>query len=272
MAGLTGHQVGSRMGLSQATISRLENNVMVPDPAIVSSYARALGLAAEEERRLVELADRSQNRMTDWRPSQHDIADRQRDVADIEAESHDFRVFQPAVVVGLLQVSEYARAILTRFQSDVLASGSAEPTGLISEAVAARLQRQRVLADPHKKFHFIMSEAVLSNRVCRPADMLAQLDRLREVSLLSNVWLGIIPADTDWGIPPYHGFELLDDEYVMVDLFNTLLTSHGGGDAALYRQIFENMHALSTTEIEPILNKYRGLYLDQLNRLRQRLA
>ncbi len=261
-AGLTGKQLGSRLGISQAKVSRIETGAVVADPKDVRAYARTLGLPADEERRLVEQAERSHNRMTDWRPSQLDVADRQRDVAQIEASTKEFRIFQPAVIVGLLQTSEYARAILARFQSDLVASGSAEPTGLISEAVSARVQRHEVLADPRKQFFFVMSEAVLSNRVCRPTDMLAQIERLREVARQKNVWLGLIPAEIEWATPPYHGFELLDDRHVMVDLFNTTLTSNGRADATLYRQVFNSMRRRATEDIDRILDRHFEIYLE----------
>jgi hypothetical protein len=84
-----------------------------------------------------------------------------------------------------------------------------------------------VLAEPQRRFFFVIAESVLANRVCGPADMLAQLERLREVARQPNVDLRVIGQDAQWPIAPYHGFVLMDDRCVLVDLFNTSLMSRG---------------------------------------------
>ena len=262
-AGLTGHQLGALAGMSQAKISRIETGAALVDPKDVTILAHALKVSRDDERRLVEQAERAHNQMTDWRPAQLGVADRQRDVAQLEGTTREFRVFQPAVIVGLLQTSEYARAIITKFQTELASSRIAASSVVVSEAVSARVQRHEVLAEPQKHFHFVMSESVLSNRLSRPTDMLAQIDRLREVARQDNVTLRIVPAEARWAIPPYHGFELLDDRCVLVDLFNTTLMSRGRSDIRLYREVFDSIEQQATTEIDPILDRYLDFYLDQ---------
>ena len=71
----------------------------------------ALSLTADEERHLVELAVRVHDVFA-ARPARSDIVARQRFVGDLEAAPTEFRIFQPAVVVGLLQTGDYARAVL----------------------------------------------------------------------------------------------------------------------------------------------------------------
>lgn len=262
-ARLTGHQLGALTGMSQAKISRIETGAAHVDPKDVSLLARTLKVSRDDERRLVEQAERAHNQMTDWRPAQLGVADRQRDVAQLEGTTREFRVFQPAVIVGLLQTSEYARAIITKFQTELASSRIAASSVVVSAAVTARVQRHEVLAEPGKHFHFVMSEAVLSNRLSRPTDMLAQIDRLREVARQDNVTLRLVPAEARWAIPPYHGFELLDDRCVLVDLFNTTLMSRGRADIRLYRDVFDSIEQQATTDIDPILDRYLDLYLDQ---------
>ena len=261
-AGFTGQELGALTGMSQPKISRIETGTAQPDPRDVRTLARALDLDPTDVQRLVDRAERAQNRMTDWRPGEPGVADRQREVAQVEHTTREFRVFQPAVIVGLLQTSEYARAILTPFQLNLVASRTGDAPGVVSEAVSARVRRHEVLADQRKKFHFVMTESVLTNRVCRPTDMLAQIERLREVARQDNVKLGIIPERARLSIPPYHGFELLDDRYVMVDLFNTTLMSRGRVDTSLYRQVFDNLQERAETEIDEILDRHLEIYLD----------
>jgi transcriptional regulator with XRE-family HTH domain len=263
---LSGKALGELAGMSQAKISRIENGITTVEPEDVRALARALQVSGELEHRLVDAVDRAHDRMTDWRPTQADVADRQRDVARLENTTREFRVFQPAVVVGLLQTSEYARAVFSRFQIELDSSDIAESSATVADAVSARVRRHEVLAEANRHFHFLMAESVLSNRLCRPADMVAQIERLRDVARQDNVTLRLIPADNEWAIPPYHGFELMDDRCVLVDLFNTSLMSRGRADVGLYRRVFDALEEQGTTEIDPILDRYLDHYLDLLRR------
>lgn len=119
-----------------------------------------------------------------------------------------------------------------------------------------------VLADPRKAFHFVMTEAVLGNRFGRPEDMPTQIQRLRTLAAQDNVTLKIIPSHAQLVLPPYHGFELLDDRRVAIDVFNTLVTTHGRADIAQYRQLFDALDANATGDIDPILDRYLERYLD----------
>jgi hypothetical protein len=185
-----------------------------------------------------------------------------------EAKAQTIRVFQPAVVVGLLQTSEYARAILGSFHDLNSSDTDASLSVAVSEAVSARIQRQELLMDRGKTFHFLMAEAVLGNQMCPPEDMLAQIRRVRDVSRQENVTVGLIPAEAWWEIPPFHGFELLDDDIVTVDLFNTGLTSLGKADARLYQRVFDSFGRHAVTEIDPVLDRYVERYV-QLSRPRR---
>ena len=258
---LTGTQLGQAAGMSQAKISRIENGLTAVDPQDVFRLARVLNASEDDTRRLLDLAERGHNRMTDWRPTQLGAAGRQREFEQLEAATREFRVFQPTVVVGLLQTSEYARAVLSRF-TELSANRTAPSNVDVSEAVSARVRRHQVLAEAGKHFRFVMAESVLMNRLCRPADMLAQLDRIREVARQSNVTVTMVPADAPWPIPPYHGFELLDDRSVSVDLFNTTTVSRGRADIRQYRELFDKIEECGTTRIDPLLDRYFDLYLD----------
>jgi hypothetical protein len=92
--------------------------------------------------------------------------------------------------------------------------------------------------------------------------MTGQITRIREVARQENVTVSIVRADQELPFPPFHGFELLDDRCVFVDIFNTSLISRGQRDTDLYRHVFDRWEQASTTDIEPILDRYLNLYLD----------
>jgi transcriptional regulator with XRE-family HTH domain len=261
---ITGAEVARRVGMSQPKISRLENGVGLPDPEDVGRIARELGAGDAEIRRLMELAERSHNRMTDWRLEHAGLVTKQRVAARWESGAQTVRQFDLSVVSGLLQTSGYAHAVLSTFQELILLDVDRSPSASVAEAVSARIRRQEALADQAKSFHFILSESALSNRVCPPEEMPAQIRRLRQVARQDNVSLAIIPADVMWRVPPMHGFTLYDETSVAVDLFNTSLESHGKADARTYRQVFDWLAGQAEHDIDPILDRYLHLYVELL--------
>jgi len=259
---LTGGQLGDLVGMSQPKISRLERGVGSVDPEDVVLIARALGANEDQIAWLTELAERGQTRTSDWLPNPHRLGSRQRDIARWEAEARTFRLFQTAIIAGPLQTSGYARAVLSWFQSLLSPGTDAAATAAVPEAVSARVRRQEILADQSRTFQFVMVETVLSNRIGSPEEMLAQIRRLRDVARQENVTLAMIPADRQWEIPPLHGFLLLDDHTVTVDLFDNGFTSRSPANASFYRGVFESFQRLATTDIEEMLEHYLALYLD----------
>jgi transcriptional regulator with XRE-family HTH domain len=259
---LTGAQVGRLAGLSQSTISRLETGQNPPDPDHVARVAAALDATSSEVERLVQMAEFARDRTTEWQPLPVSLAARQRDVGGWEAGARTIQVFQPTVIVGLLQTSGYARAVLSKFSSTIRQPAEGMTDVALGEAVAARLQRHIVLDDARRSFRFVMAESVLTNRICSPIDMVAQIHHLLDMSKRANITIGLVQTDQEWTVPPLHGFVILDETTVMIDLLNTGIESEEKADARTYRAIFEMYEAQATTDIEPILRKYLEQYLD----------
>jgi transcriptional regulator with XRE-family HTH domain len=261
---LTGEQLGRLSGLSQPTISRLERGQTRPVRDHIVKIAEALGARPEEVQHLLDLAERPPDLLTDWRPLPVALAKMQQDVGRWETEVVTLRVFQPAVVVGLLQTSSYARAVLEGFQ-DLVSPRIASSPAAISQAVSARIRRQEILAQRDRTFHFLMAETVLSNKICPPEDMLAQIKQIRLASRQDNISVGIIPADVQWPVAPLHGFVLGDEEVVEIDLFNTAITTRGRDDAKVYRQVFDAYQDLVVADTERLLDKYSDEYVSRVN-------
>ena len=262
---LTGAELAAIVEMSQPKISRIERGQVLADPADIGVIARALGADEALANRLMERTERSHNRITDLRPTAIDLANSQKGMTDWESAARVVRDFESAVFSGLLQSGAYAQAVLRAFQR-LAQRGTGEPSkALVAKAVAERVRRQQLLADPTRSFRFVMTETVFRNRMCSPVDMLGQIDHLRDVSeSYDNVVIGIVPDTASLAIPPMHGFALLDDKMVVIDAFNTALVSRGRTDAQRYRQVFDTFEEQARTDIAGILDKYRKLYIDLL--------
>ena len=260
-AGLTGAELAARAGMSQAKISRLERGLFRTDPADAETLGGAMGLPPAQIAALVALAHRERERMNDWRSEPGRLPDRQEEIAELERASNEIRVFNGALVPGLLQTSGYAqRALGTWLRAGREAVERPETGAEMLATVSRRIGRQEILADPRRSFHFVITESVLGNWLGTAEDMLSQIQRLRELTGLRNVRFGIIPSRSRLIDAPLHSFELLDDRWVMVDLYNTAMTSQGPADTRLYREIFDRMQQAAVADVDAVLREYTDFY------------
>ncbi|WP_433791172.1 helix-turn-helix domain-containing protein [Actinoplanes sp. CA-252034] len=260
---LSGSTLASRAGLTQSKVSRIETGHTAANPEDVRRLAEAMRMTPGEVEELVRLATESRSGAdaNDWRVDHFsEVARKQVELQQAESAALEIRVFQPSIVPGLLQVSGYAEAVMRPWYEELGDSGPEAEADLIA-AVAARLQRQRILTVTSRSFHFILAEATLSHRLGNPEDMLAQIRKIRELAQRDNVTIAIIPADVPLTFPLMHSFELLDDAYVLIDLYTVSFTAEVVSDLRSYRRIFDILASSATTEITPILDRYADLYL-----------
>lgn len=123
------------------------------------------------------------------------------------------RSFHPALVIGLLQTPDYARALL---------SGAYAGADL-DRMVSARLARQGVL-DTDRTFELLMTEGALRWHVGGPLIMAEQVEHLARASGRTNVRVGVIPWTRPVIHPVLHGFHLYDQRAVMVSTETAMAT------------------------------------------------
>jgi hypothetical protein len=137
----------------------------------------------------------------------------QERIGRIEAASARLRSFHPALVIGLLQTPDYARALL---------SGAYAGADL-DRMVSARLARQEVL-DTDRTFELLMTEGALRWHVGGPLIMAEQVEHLARASGRPNVRVGVIPWTRPVIHPVLHGFHLYDQRAVMVSTETAMAT------------------------------------------------
>lgn len=152
-AGLTGENIAFRTGMSQSKISKIETGKMVPSSIDVERILRAAKATPEEIEEISALARVAHTEYQNWRASlRRGLHHKQAELATLEATSSDFRYFLPAMITGLLQTPEYARASLASLPGDH------------TRALMRRFERQSILYDTSKNFTFLLTEQAL--RAC----------------------------------------------------------------------------------------------------------
>lgn len=257
--GLTGVDLGRRVRMSQAKISKVENDVGSVKVDDVLRIARALDASPETIERLLELVEESTGRAPRWQTVGPALDRAQPDISTWEAGAAEVRAFGAAVPPGLLHIEPYARAVLSDYARPLDVGGEARA---VPAAVTARVRRQEILADRGKTFLFVLAETALLNRVARPAVMLGQVDRLREAAAEPNVEMRILRSDTQLVYAPLHDFQLLDDSAVIVDTMTTTVVSREAADLTVYRRVFEYFWEQATADLAPVLDSYGRLYAD----------
>jgi hypothetical protein len=151
------------------------------------------------------------------------------------------RVYQTKVIPGLLQTAAMTTVYLRQAR---LEQGIAVVD--VAEAVAARMDRQRVLRRPGVRWLFLLEECVLRFRAA-PADIHAeQLRHLLTAMRMPYVSVGVIPQDTyRGGVCPEESFGMFDMRLVSVELISGYLHVTQPDEVRMYAETWERLQSLA---------------------------
>lgn len=242
-ADLSGHRLADALSWSQSKVSKIENGRTRPAVEDVQQWANATGANAETLADLISLTEEVAAEPRAW----SGLADRNKEIRQVEVETTHLKNFQPAVVSGLLQTADYARRVMALI-------GVSTPEE-VSAAVAVRLDRQAVLYDQSKKFEFILTEAALRWRPGSPAMMLAQMDRLISLSTLPNVTIGVLPLNQEASLLHTNGFTIFEGirkPFVLVEALSDERRLDDEQSLTLYRDAFTKAREHALTDAEAV--------------------
>ncbi len=238
-ARLNGKQLAERVGWLATKVSKLEHGKQTPTEDDIRAWVAATGAERELGSLLAQLLS-LELAYSEWRRQLRDgLRARQMQIGAIETETGLFRMFEPAVVPGLLQTGEYARAMMR------LSVAVHRIPNDLDAGVAARLARQQVLYEAGKRFHFIISEATLRYLFGPPEVSMGQIERLVATATLPNVALGVIPFTARLPKHLAHGFAIYDERLVLVESFGAELSLTQPQEIELYGRIFGIMHEVA---------------------------
>ncbi|GAA1922476.1 helix-turn-helix transcriptional regulator [Streptomyces sodiiphilus] len=234
--GLTGRALAGRLGWPQSKISKLENGRQTPTPEDLRAWAEATG----SPEAAAELAGRLRGLETQYRSWRRQLSGGYRAVQDTHrlegSRTRDRRSLDPSLIPGLLQTPAYAHAVLRRFAAIHSAPDD------VTAAVRARLQRQEVLSDRTRSFHFLLWEGALRSRPCPPEALREQLDHICQFLASAHVRLGVVPFGAELELPPLSGFSLHDDRLVITEAWHAEMWLDDPADVRLYRRVWDACH------------------------------
>lgn len=259
-AELTAAQAGQRIRSAATTVTRMEKAETALNFAKVKLLLEAYGVSQREKDEFLDLLDKATD--PGWWQSFRDALPGWFGVhVSLETAATHIRSYEPAVVPGLLQTADYARAVLERGLPRI-------SFDVLERRVHLRTKRQELLtrADPAPpQLWVIMDETTLRRPAGGPDVMAAQIDHLLEMADLPNVSIQICPSGKGLhpgGFGPFtiFRFEIPElPDIVCIDTLSRATYSEEKDEVALFREALDQMsvYALSRDATKEFIGDIR---------------
>ncbi|ASR35400.1 transcriptional regulator [Prauserella marina] len=238
-AELTIDEVGEKLECSASKISRIETGHVGVTPRDARDLLELYGVRGDEQEALVQLAREARKR--GWWHAYNEVFT--GTFVGLEADASSLFAFQALLVPGLLQTKEYAHAVIKAMRPSA-------PNSDIARRVAARMERQQLLADIQPpEYWAIIDEAVLHRAVGGSAVMAEQMAKMAEMAQRPHVTIQVVPfgAGAHPGMEgPFLilGFpEQADPDVVYVDSTSSGLYLEDKEDVRRYSLMFDHLRA-----------------------------
>ncbi|MFJ2112069.1 MULTISPECIES: helix-turn-helix domain-containing protein [unclassified Streptomyces] len=239
-AGITGSELAARCGWTHSKSSRIENARTPPSPADIRAWCGACG-AEDQAADIIAQSHNAESQYVEWRRKvRTGLKQLQHSYVPLFKATRVFRVYSATLVPGLLQTEGYATGLMSSI------TDFREIPNDVTHAVAARLERSRIIHEPGHRFVLLIEESALRHHIGDAEAMAAQLGYLLTAGALPSVSLGVIPAATpERSIWPMETFHVYDDTLVSMELLSARVTVTQPSEIALYLKAFEELRGMA---------------------------
>ncbi|MGH3812079.1 MAG: DUF5753 domain-containing protein [Pseudonocardiaceae bacterium] len=236
----------------------MELGEAVATAELVDNWTRETGASQADRQAAADLAEAVASEFLAWREAlASGLVKLQRDALDAETAATTMSAYVPALIPGLMQISEYAAHLV---------AGENPDREDVPEAVAVRMQRQVILYSRAKTLRWVISEAGLRWRVGPSEVMAAQLDRLAALAVEPHLDLRVLPFERTAPVWHDHGFTILADradgepDLVHLELLTGLVNITDPTEVAQYRAAYERLADLALRGVEavPLIHQVRA--------------
>jgi transcriptional regulator with XRE-family HTH domain len=231
-AGLTGRALANACSWHFTKVSKLEHGTQAPSEDDLRAWCRACN-ADDQIPDLIATGRAIESMYVEWQ-RQLRVGLKQSQVTSVPLYERTklFRGYENTVIPGLFHTAEYAAAIFAFW------AGFLDLPNDADDAVAARMERQKVLYGGERRFLFVLEEQTLRTRVGSTDVMLGQLDRVLAVMSLPRVSLGVIPATGERHCLAQGSFWMFDDQVVQVETMSAGVEITQPREVAVYARAF----------------------------------
>jgi len=249
-ARLTGKDVATTLGWSEAKLSRIENGLARVKRLDLDAFMDLYGVAEPHRSELVALAEESRltGRLEGF---EGEVPEGHARFLEVEQEAEAMWNWEPQVVPGLLQVENYTRGLLQLWPAEF-----GRPPAEMERRVETRLLRRRLLSKvPPIELSFVVDESVLLRGFAAASVMREQLAHLAEMSEHPNIELRILPlsgsqttgtgAFVYFRFPTVHGVSVPDT--VALEYLQDTTFIETEQDVYAYHVVFNVLRKVSLT-------------------------
>jgi transcriptional regulator with XRE-family HTH domain len=189
-AGRTAAEVAAGLGWAESTLSRKENGQIGISDVDLTRFLDLLQVSGDDRTQLLEIADRPRSprlpRPRRKRSGALPLA-YEKYVA-LEEQAADISIYSTMVVPSLIQIPEYAAAIIQ--------STPVPEDEYVRPRITTRIGRQAVLGrQPSPRLRVVLDESVLLRKIGDRDTMRRQMLRLAEASERPNTMIQVITLD-----------------------------------------------------------------------------
>lgn len=258
-AAISGIRAGQAAGMSQSKVSKVERGLLLPSVDDVAALCRTYGLSGDQRAELLALAEALREEASSRVIMARGVSQFQRRLTQLTDSASMIRSFHPVVVLGALQTREYTRCVFD------------DPRDRVSDeeakaSIEARQERHRSLFEGTTRHRLIVPEGALRWQAGSPEVMVEQIENIVHViTSAERATVGVIPWTTPVHVFPGHGFNIYDEDAVMVGTETTTATLTGTADIATYVELFGELEKLAcfgdeaVVHLERIAGEYRDL-------------
>jgi transcriptional regulator with XRE-family HTH domain len=237
-AGLSGRALAAATGQHYTRVSKIENGVQPPTDNDIRDWCHAC-VAEQQIPDLIATAHAVESAYLEFRRQAR--AGMRRVLGPHTMPRYErsnlFRIYEHNVIPGLFQTAAYSAAMLSFW------IGFLDVPNDIDAAVAARMERQRILFQRDKRFVVVLEEQALRTWFSTAEIQVDQLNRLLEIMSMPTVSVGIIPLMTERTAVASAGFWIFDSSLVALETPTASLEVTRPQEIELYARMFEHLQA-----------------------------
>jgi transcriptional regulator with XRE-family HTH domain len=236
-------EVAAQLGVAPSTLSRIETGKAPTKSAYLNQMLEMYGVDDSPQRQvLVDMAREGHRK--GWWAAYDDVLPSGFDIyVGLEAETAAVRGYEVSMVHGLLQTSDYARAVLCEMFPR-------HGTEQIDRLVDLRIERQRRFGDdPPLELWAILDEAVIRRTVGGKPVMRGQLEHLLDSAAKPWVTLQVLPFSCGAHAGHGGGFSILefpnrsDSEVAYVESMAGMIVLEKDREVRARAEIFDRLRA-----------------------------
>ena len=238
-AALTGRALAERAGWHYTKVSRIEHGAKTATEAEIRTWCRICD-TEDQIPDLIATVRAIQSMYQELRRQTRAGMKRLMQApVPLYERTRRFRIYEHNVIPGLFQTADYARSMLTFW------FGFLDAPDDLDDAVAARMDRQRVIHAVGKTFDALLEEQALRTWFGTAAVQAGQLERLLTVMSHPHVSVRIIPMMVERPCVASAGFWIFDDNLVTLETPTASIEVTRPREIELYGRMFDHLASVA---------------------------